>query len=60
IVRMKQRLNEILALHTGQPNSRIERDSDRNFFMSAEEAKEYGIIDTVMTSPPKENSQGRP
>ncbi len=54
IVSMKRRLNEILSRHTGQPISRIERDSDRNFFMSAEEAKEYGIIDTVMTSPAKQ------
>lgn len=50
IVTMKQRLNGILARHTGQPIARIERDSDRNFFMSADEAKEYGIIDTVMTT----------
>ncbi|MBN1424775.1 ATP-dependent Clp endopeptidase proteolytic subunit ClpP [Candidatus Fermentibacteria bacterium] len=58
IVRMKQSLNQILATHTGQPVSRIERDSDRNFFMSAHEAKEYGIIDTVMALPVKEHSQG--
>jgi len=57
IVTVKQRLNAILSRHTGQPVSRIERDSDRNFFMSAEEAKEYGIIDTVMTSPVKEQSK---
>jgi len=47
IIRSKQRLNEIMAYHTGQPVERIERDSDRDYFMSAEEAKEYGIIDEI-------------
>ena len=51
IVTVKRRLNEILARHTGQDVATIERDSDRNFFMSAQEAKDYGIIDTVMVSP---------
>ncbi len=58
IVTVKRRLNEILARHTEQPVKRIEQDSDRNFFMSAEEAKEYGIIDNVMASPPEEAGQG--
>jgi ATP-dependent Clp protease protease subunit len=57
IVTIKRRLNEILARHTGQPVERIEKDSDRNYFMSAEEAKEYGLIDNVMETPPKEESQ---
>lgn len=43
----KKRLNDLLVLHTGQPLDRIELDTDRNFFMSAEEAQEYGIIDKV-------------
>jgi len=43
----KKRLNELLVHHTGQPMSKIEKDTDRNFFMSAAEAKEYGIIDKV-------------
>ncbi|MEZ5360614.1 MAG: ATP-dependent Clp endopeptidase proteolytic subunit ClpP [Candidatus Zixiibacteriota bacterium] len=43
----KKRLNDLLAMHTGQPLSRIEEDTDRNYFMSAHEAKEYGIIDKV-------------
>lgn len=47
ILRMKDILNELLAKHTGQPKEKIERDTDRDFFMSAEEAKEYGIIDEV-------------
>lgn len=49
ILRMKQVLNELLAKHTGQPLERIERDTERDFFMSAQQAKEYGIIDEVIT-----------
>ncbi|UCG42587.1 MAG: ATP-dependent Clp endopeptidase proteolytic subunit ClpP [candidate division WOR-3 bacterium] len=48
IVKLKQQLNEILAQHTGQTAKRIDRDSDRNFFMSPEEAREYGLIDEVI------------
>ncbi len=44
---LRKRLNEIFAKHTGQPLEKIEADTDRNFFMSAEEAKEYGLIDEV-------------
>jgi ATP-dependent Clp protease protease subunit len=44
----KQRLNEWLAKHTGQPLERIERDTDRDFFMSAQEALDYGLIDQVI------------
>ncbi len=47
IVRLKEKLNEIFAKHTGQSVDRIAKDSDRNFFMSPYEAKEYGIIDEV-------------
>lgn len=43
----KKRLNELLSKHTGQPVERIEKDTDRNYFMSAEEACEYGLIDAV-------------
>ncbi|MDQ0285480.1 ATP-dependent Clp protease protease subunit [Desulfofundulus luciae] len=49
ILRIKDILNELLAKHTGQPREKIARDTDRDFFMSAEEAKEYGIIDEVLT-----------
>jgi len=42
-------MNELMAKHTGQPVERIERDTDRDRFMSAEEAKEYGIIDNVIS-----------
>jgi len=47
-LKVRQRLNEIMAYHTGQPIERIEKDTDRDFYMSAEEAKEYGIIDEVI------------
>lgn len=49
ILRMKKRLNEILADHSGQPLKTIEKDTDRDFFMSAEEAVKYGLIDEVVT-----------
>lgn len=48
ILTLRERLNEILAEHTGQSVEQIETDTDRNFFMSALEAKEYGIIDKVL------------
>jgi len=48
ILKLKEQLSEILAKHTGQTLERIGRDSDRNYFMSAEEAKEYGIVDEVI------------
>jgi ATP-dependent Clp protease protease subunit len=48
IIKLKQQLTEILADHTGQPLDRVTQDSDRNFFMSADEAKEYGLIDEVI------------
>jgi ATP-dependent Clp protease protease subunit len=47
LLSLKKRLNEILVKHTSQPMKKIEQDTDRNFFMSADEAKDYGIIDTV-------------
>ena len=49
---LKQRLNEILAKHTGQKVSKIEKDTDRDFWMSAEEAVTYGLIDQVITKKP--------
>ena len=48
ILRYKKRLNEILAQHTGQKLERIVKDSDRDFFMTSEEAMKYGLIDEVM------------
>ncbi|PTQ55306.1 MAG: ATP-dependent Clp protease proteolytic subunit [Candidatus Carbobacillus altaicus] len=49
ILRLRDKLNRILAERTGQPLERIERDTDRDYFMTAEEAKAYGIIDHVIT-----------
>ena len=48
IVKIKEKLNKILAKHTGQPLERVEKDTDRDFYLSSEEAKEYGIIDEVI------------
>mgnify|MGYP000968253356 CR=1 FL=1 len=50
IMRMRSALDEILASHTGQPVEKIHADTDRDYIMSAEEAKEYGMIDAVLTS----------
>ncbi len=47
-LRLKQKLNEILARHTGQPIERIEKDTERDYFMGPGEAKEYGLIDDVI------------
>ena len=48
ILRMRQRMNEILAHHTGQAVKRIEEDTDRDYILSADQSKEYGIIDDVI------------
>ena len=48
ILKIRSRLNECLALHTGQPLERIEKDTDRDNFMGAEEARQYGLIDAVL------------
>lgn len=48
ILKIKDRLNKILAKHTGQKLERIEKDTDRDFYMSAEEALEYGIVDEIL------------
>jgi len=48
ILKIKDKMNKILALHTGQPLEKIEKDTDRDFYLSAEEAKEYGLIDEVI------------
>ena len=52
ILRLKAKLNEIMQKHTGQPLDRIEKDTDRDYFMGAGEAKEYGLIDEVVTKKP--------
>ncbi|MDI6703103.1 MAG: ATP-dependent Clp endopeptidase proteolytic subunit ClpP [bacterium] len=48
IIRMRDELNKILVKHTGQPLEKIQKDTDRDFYMTAEQAKEYGIIDEVL------------
>lgn len=48
IVKIKDKINQILAKHTGQPVAKVEKDSDRDFWMGATEAKEYGIIDEII------------
>ncbi|MEK7658776.1 MAG: ATP-dependent Clp protease proteolytic subunit [Patescibacteria group bacterium] len=48
IVLMKEKLNEIIALHTGQALAKVEKDTDRDFYLTAEEAKKYGLIDEVI------------
>lgn len=53
IIKTKKKLNEILSDRTGQPLEKIERDTERDFFMSAEEAKAYGLIDEVITKKSK-------
>ena len=53
ILRMRKRINEILAKHTGQPIEKIAKDTDRDFFMSAEESKAYGLVDEVIYGKPK-------
>jgi len=52
ILRIKEKLNDMLAHHSGQPLKRVKKDTDRDFFMSALEAKEYGIIDEVVQRKP--------
>lgn len=48
IIKIKDKLNDILAKHTGQKLGKIEKDTDRDFYMSAEEAKAYGIVDEII------------
>ena len=50
ILQTRERLNKILAHHTGQPLDKIARDTDRDYFMSGEEAAEYGLVDKVLSS----------
>ena len=54
ILKIRERLNQILVSHTGQPVEKIERDTERDYFMSAEETKAYGIIDEVITRSPEQ------
>jgi ATP-dependent Clp protease protease subunit len=51
-LRTRDKLNELLVKHTGQPMERIKQDTERDYFMSAMEAKEYGLIDEVLVQKP--------
>jgi ATP-dependent Clp protease protease subunit len=57
ILKIRERLNEILAEKTGQPMEKIEKDTDRNYFMSSKEAKDYGIIDEILVKRGSEKSK---
>lgn len=57
ILRLKQRLNEIMSKHTGKPLAQIEKDTDRDFYMDAKEAKEYGLIDEIIKRKNSDNSK---
>jgi ATP-dependent Clp protease protease subunit len=57
IIRWREKLNEVLAERTGKSQDEIKKDSDRDFYMSAEEAKEYGLIDEVMNPDPRESGK---
>jgi ATP-dependent Clp protease protease subunit len=52
-LRLKRRLNEIMAANTGQTIKKIEEDMERDYWLPAEEAKKYGLVDAVITTPPK-------
>ena len=52
ILRIRHQLNEILAIRTGQPLEKIQKDTDRDYYLSAEEAQQYGLIDRVITDRP--------
>jgi ATP-dependent Clp protease protease subunit len=59
IQRNRQMLNEIIALHSGQDIERIARDTDRDFFLSAAEAKEYGLVDEILKKPPADGDEAK-
>ena len=53
ILRWRRTINEVLAKHSGQTIKQLEKDSDRDYYMSAEEAMEYGLVDQVIDSKPE-------
>ncbi len=59
ILRLRDRLNEILASHTGRPLDAIAKDTDRDFFMAPEEAKQYGLVDEVVVSRKDQEKKGK-
>lgn len=59
ILRMREELNKILARHTGRDLTKIQSDTDRDFFMNCEEAKDYGVVDEVVTFRPAKVEEGK-
>jgi len=57
IIRMQDKIRTIISEHTGQSYEKIARDTDRDFYLSAEQAKDYGLIDIVMSSPDQTNKE---
>ena len=55
IIRMQDKIRNIISEHTGQSYEKIAQDTDRDFYLSAEQAKDYGLIDIVMSSPDQPN-----
>ena len=58
VLRMKRLINEVLSKHTGQPLERVEKDADRDYYMSADEAQQYGLIDDVVVSKKPQEQEG--
>lgn len=58
ILRLRTKLNKILSFHTGQTVEQIEKDTDRDIYMSAEDAKEYGLVDEVLSNPAEIGTNG--
>ncbi|MBI5021836.1 MAG: ATP-dependent Clp endopeptidase proteolytic subunit ClpP [Ignavibacteriales bacterium] len=59
ILRMKKRINEILAHHSGKPIEQVEKDTDRDYYLSSEEAKTYGLVDNMLIKKPKVEKKDR-
>ena len=59
ILRMKKRINEILAHHSGKPVEQVEKDTDRDYYLSSEEAKAYGLVDNMLIKKPKVEKNDR-
>lgn len=57
ILRMKKRINEILAHHTGRTSNQLEKDTDRDYYLSSQEAKDYGLIDNILVKKPTDRKK---
>ena len=58
IIRMQDKIRTIISTHTGQSYEKIAQDTDRDFYMSSDQAQDYGLIDVVMSSPEGNNKKG--